>query len=298
MVGKDTRPQRRIAYYIDMMDRRADWKLRDQPMVYNAHPFADSRMEIDVYLPLSKVGIEYDGGRFHGGDPENELRKYQSCREQGITLYRVTDMDLGEDNPYTGTADLLVHVDDPSDITYEIGPMMSEIAELTGMGRYQDWKQSHQGMGSEDRFGTEPVRWTVSDIEGLSDSWDSDRNGYLYGKGPSEVGIDDPTRFAWRCPQCHEQYVATVSERMNGRSCAIAESGGRHKRKAAEEPRRKRLSLRRGSRRGPSNAATRRRPSACPSNPTAASWWTSASSVPIQATVRSAVSSCTVSRTT
>ena len=49
-------------------------------------------MELDVYIPSMKTGIEYDGLAWHKNDSlEKERKKYQICKENGITLIRLKE---------------------------------------------------------------------------------------------------------------------------------------------------------------------------------------------------------------
>ena len=49
-------------------------------------------MELDVYIPSMKVGIEYDGIAWHKDKTlAKERRKYEICKKNGITLYRLKE---------------------------------------------------------------------------------------------------------------------------------------------------------------------------------------------------------------
>ena len=50
-------------------------------------------MELDIYIPSIKVGIEYDGLNWHKTDEQHqrEIKKYKLCRENEIILLRVKD---------------------------------------------------------------------------------------------------------------------------------------------------------------------------------------------------------------
>ena len=49
-------------------------------------------MELDVYIPSIKTGIEYDGIAWHKDDTlEREERKYEICKRNGITLIRLKE---------------------------------------------------------------------------------------------------------------------------------------------------------------------------------------------------------------
>ncbi len=52
----------------------------------------DNGMELDIYIPSEKTGIEYDGKAWHTDELlERERQKYQICKEHGITLYRLKE---------------------------------------------------------------------------------------------------------------------------------------------------------------------------------------------------------------
>ena len=49
-------------------------------------------MELDIYIPSIKTGIEYDGYAWHGDNAlERERRKYDICKSKGITLIRLKE---------------------------------------------------------------------------------------------------------------------------------------------------------------------------------------------------------------
>ena len=52
-------------------------------------------MELDVYVPSLKLGIEYDGVAFHKPERlEREQRKYQICKSHNIKLIRIKEQKL------------------------------------------------------------------------------------------------------------------------------------------------------------------------------------------------------------
>ena len=59
----------------------------------------DNGMELDVYIPSIKTGIEYDGVAWHKDKSlSKERRKFQICKEKGITLYRLKENKEHYDN--------------------------------------------------------------------------------------------------------------------------------------------------------------------------------------------------------
>lgn len=53
----------------------------------------DNGMELDVYIPSIKLGIEFDGRQFHKNEIQHnrELTKYEICKSNGIQLIRVKE---------------------------------------------------------------------------------------------------------------------------------------------------------------------------------------------------------------
>ena len=70
-------------------------------------PF-DNGMELDIYIPFYKIGIEYDGLAFHNGEDQHdrERRKYLACKQQGIRLARIKE----SKDTWNDTADDIFYV--------------------------------------------------------------------------------------------------------------------------------------------------------------------------------------------
>jgi hypothetical protein len=57
-------------------------------------------MELDIFIPTIKIGIEYDGERAHTERTfEKDSRKYSICREHGIRLIRIRETAYSGDIP-------------------------------------------------------------------------------------------------------------------------------------------------------------------------------------------------------
>lgn len=66
-----------------------------------------NKMELDIYIPSLKIGIEYDGLRWHSGKncTKRDNEKYNLCKQLGIKLVRIEETDEIRNN-----ADLEIHV--------------------------------------------------------------------------------------------------------------------------------------------------------------------------------------------
>ena len=83
-------PEQAIFFYL--MKAYAD--------VENAYTdiFSD-KTELDIYIPSIRVGIEYDGIAWHSNDraTKKAKQKYETCKSQGITLIRVSEIKVASD---------------------------------------------------------------------------------------------------------------------------------------------------------------------------------------------------------
>ncbi len=78
-------PEQAIFYYVKQVFPDAINSYRNL--------FEKSSMELDIYIPQLKVGIEYDGKAFHRSDKNRirDAKKYSLCKEKGVILIRITD---------------------------------------------------------------------------------------------------------------------------------------------------------------------------------------------------------------
>ena len=62
--------------------------------------FPNKLMELDIYLPILNLGIEFDGNYWHSleGAKERDEKKNQLCEEQGIKLLRIKESDWDNQN--------------------------------------------------------------------------------------------------------------------------------------------------------------------------------------------------------
>lgn len=51
----------------------------------------DNRMELDIYIPSIKTGIEYDGYKYHVNKLSQDIAKDELCKEKGITIIRIRE---------------------------------------------------------------------------------------------------------------------------------------------------------------------------------------------------------------
>lgn len=93
-------PEQVIYYYIKKAFPNAINKYKDI--------FSNS-MELDIFIPEIKMGIEFDGANWHKTNDEylREKKKYDICKNNGITLIRIKEK---TDNKWEDVADGIYYV--------------------------------------------------------------------------------------------------------------------------------------------------------------------------------------------
>ena len=86
----------------------------------------DKRSELDILIPSKNLAIEYDGGGWHKFKTDSDLEKYLICKEKGLTLIRVSDIETGIKD-----CDCRIMVS-PEPTDSDILRVLQKIAELTG----------------------------------------------------------------------------------------------------------------------------------------------------------------------
>ena len=71
-------------------------------------------MELDIYIPSIRMGVEYDGRLFHRKTDNvlRDARKYKICKENGIQLVRIMDIN---DSSFVTRYDRVIRLLDPSE---------------------------------------------------------------------------------------------------------------------------------------------------------------------------------------
>lgn len=185
-------------------------------------------IELDIYIPSIKLGIEYDGMAWHKADKQSrETKKYKICKENGIRLLR-----LMEKPPQNG---ILVTADES--LTIKDGPMY-EKKHLAQTIRFlldridpesNPWTRTkpifHSTVDIDLNRDEADIRKYMTTIKNgsfgelypeLVRDWHPDKNGNVT---PYKVKPHSDIKVWWICPQCSNEYLATIGNRASGSGC-------------------------------------------------------------------------------
>ena len=183
-------------------------------------------MELDIFVPSVKTGVEYDGMAWHKGElsEKNDNRKYTLCKEHGIRLIRIKET-LNDERKYA------------CDIQISVGnhPSNEELKDAL--------LQLSQYIPMEDEFNI-PMeeanirKQYVSDKKesslakqrpDLADQWNYEKNNGLL---PTMFSVGSNKKVWWKCEKGHEWQAVISSRKKNGCPYCGRETAGKARRKA------------------------------------------------------------------
>lgn len=188
-----------IYYYIKQYFSDAIWGYRSEEL---------EKFEIDVYIPSIKVGIEYDGERWHK-DATRDIKKDAVCDNVGILLYRIREPNCEK---YNGTS-IHYNLNDLKQSTLEeaIYFILNQLGVLNPTVDIVNHYEYIQMMV------THLIKETslASEHPELAKEWHPSKNGTL---NPNHLRPTSNKKVWWMCDDGHE-WASSVSNRVNGRGC-------------------------------------------------------------------------------
>ena len=177
----------------------------------------DNSMELDVYIPSIKTGIEYDGIFWHDKSAQAQAReekKYRICRKNNVRLFRIKE---GE---FTGFSDI-------SDRTWYI-PKKHDYQLLdfyiTDFLKHLTFYSSKLPDVNVARDKTEILEYKTLRIEDslqyqypeIAKEWHPTKNGKLT---PDLFVPGSAEPVWWKCPVCGNEWQAPIVNRTKGHGC-------------------------------------------------------------------------------
>ncbi len=175
----------------------------------------DNRMELDIYIPSINTGIEYDGIYWHGKTAiTREEKKYAICKEKQIRLFRIKE---GTFEGFSDNADRTWYIPKKCDeqlLSFYITDFLKHLTffsnDLPDVNVTRDKAEilEYKTLKLE-----ESLKFLNPEI---AREWHPTKNGKLtpdlFTPGSSEY-------VWWLCPQCGNEWQATIANRTKGHGC-------------------------------------------------------------------------------
>ena len=200
--NKSSFPEQAIYYYIKK--QHADAQLHYQEIF-------DNKMELDIYIPSKKLGIEYDGKAWHssGSSRIREAEKYAICKKNGIKLLRIKETHESVNND----CDFLIISRYTRDDYHSLDEVLDNISNYIKVPPH-DCIQDELAIKS--MYISYLHKNSLQDtMPELISEWDKNKNGLLT---PKMFTKSSSQRIWWRCETGH-LWRAPIYSRTQGHGC-------------------------------------------------------------------------------
>lgn len=193
------------------------------PDAVNRFIISEQHIELDIFVPKLHLGIEYDGIYWHKHKSEYEKKKYDICKEHGLTLMRIRE----SDDDVQGVADITLVRKKPyysfETLDNVILECMKKLGSQIKVNTYEDSAAIRLQYFSIRRKNS-----LLSVYPNIAEEWNEERNK---GITPDMVSAGTSDKFWWKCRVCGYEWYASVAGRTGrGRGCKSCA-----KRKASEK---------------------------------------------------------------
>ncbi len=202
---KTSFPEQAIYYYVRKLFTDA----------VNCYRGGFGKSELDIFIPSINIGIEYDGRKWHQDKQQTEIKKYERCRELGITLVRVRESEL--QGVSSEICDYLIISEYGHKKRFaSLDQCLNELMALLEVSCDIDTQR--------DRFSImEQYYSTLRDkslgvlYPEIAKEWYQPKNGTIT---PFMILPKSNESFWWKCSTCGNIYPALISTRTAGHGCS------------------------------------------------------------------------------
>lgn len=202
-------PEQAIYYYLK-------GKFRD---AINRHVI-EPHLEVDIFLPEYRIGIEYDGSYYHRTARKQKIdaQKNTRLKELGIRLIRVVE----EGNPIPeGTSWSIVCCRQKSKLQLDdtIQKTVQLVNELCGTSYAYDIDiERDRPYIMEQYIRLEKENSLAVKAPQLLSEWNSHKNGTLK---PEYIPAGSSRKVWWKCGKCGYEWAAGVYNRVHDQGCPV-----------------------------------------------------------------------------
>ena len=170
-------------------------------------------MEIDIYIPSIKIGIEYDGMYYHKGNKSylREKEKYNICKSKGIKLIRIKEKIENEKN---NTADYIIKCGWSSGNYEDLDKTLNKLFDYLNLKISSDTKKDRNEI-----FKLYKANLKNNSLAALNPTlakeWNYEKNE---GLTPDMFVSNSGISVWWKCDNGHE-WKASINKRNSNQNC-------------------------------------------------------------------------------
>ncbi len=190
-------------------------------------------MELDIYIPSIKLGIEYDGEAWHKKNKrERERKKYEICKAKGIRLLRIMEKTPGG---IVDTADETLSMPNPiyehKYLAQVIRYLLDRIDPASNMLTRRYAHHIHSDVDINLKRDELEIRAYMTKLHkgslaemypAIASEWHPTLNGTVT---PDKVKPGSDYKAMWICPKCGNEYSAIVGHRTSKKPTGCPKCG-------------------------------------------------------------------------
>lgn len=180
----------------------------------------NNRMELDIYIPSIKTGIEYDGIHWHNNDGK-EQEKYRICKSQGIALIRVKE-NYSNLNLNISACDHLIQREMNNDAGLDM--CIQKILALLCHYQISVNVNADRSIIKSNYIISYKANSLEAKYPSLAAEWDYEKNLSLT---PAMVSSNSGDKVWWKCSTCGQSFYSSPDKRV-GRGVGCPYCSGRN----------------------------------------------------------------------
>lgn len=184
-------------------------------------------MELDIYIPSIKLAIEYDGKAWHKAEKlDRERKKYQICQEHGIKLLRLKEK-MSKEALFTADEFLSIegNMYEQNQLQQVIRLLLDKIDPESNMWTRRNPLAFHSKVDINLYRDGNKIRSYMTKLKtgsfaekypDLAKEWHPMKNEDV---SPNKVKPHSDIVIWWTCPDCGNEYKASIGHRVDGTGC-------------------------------------------------------------------------------
>ncbi len=166
--------------------------------------------EIDIYIPDLKIGIEYDGERWHK-NIDKDIAKNRLCQKNGVRLLRLREMGCPK---FPSEFDSITVTDFGQNLS-SLEPVILQIIDYIGVDRIDVNIERDLPKILSAYENNKQERSLSSQYPEVAKEWNFEKNE---GLTPNMVTANSNRKLWWLCSKCGYEWSASVNNRVK-RGC-------------------------------------------------------------------------------
>ena len=177
-------------------------------------------LEIDIFIPIYNIGIEYDGGYYHSKSKKREIdaKKNILLKDLGITLIRVVEegCEAPESTEYVIRC---TRVNRTVQIDKALNELFILLEQLTKCSLHLDLNTKRdRTLIYEQYIQSEKQNNLATVAPNVLKEWHPTKNGRIV---PDYIHAMSNKQFWWKCSKCGYEWKAPAYRRAKGAGCPV-----------------------------------------------------------------------------